>query len=310
MVLGAAAVLINTYVVPPEVIDGMEIPVRMDSFDRGIFSDELGVIVDSKSSINPFYDSTRWSVYGGIWGINGGQGAIIDVDKDSPALVAMGWASPISAVQARLSRPMTNAGVAFRIASVDDYWAVVADPVDSRQWLRILRVVNGKVEEVGHTQKNSLNVFGATLVTVRFEDDGFSIWVDGSISTLVRDDTFADANQSAGLVGVDRKARGAQFDDFALFAEPTVRQLQPESVNPEAPAGAATTPTVAPPPAGGVTTAPVPAPTGGTPPTSGGTPATSGGATTQVSIPGPAADGGGAPASTPPNGEGAGGQGG
>jgi len=91
----------------------MEIPVRMDSFDRGIFSDELGVIVDSKSSINPFYDSTRWSVYGGIWGINGGQGAIIDVDKDSPALVAMGWASPISAVQARLSRPMTNAGVAF-----------------------------------------------------------------------------------------------------------------------------------------------------------------------------------------------------
>ena len=223
LVLGAAAVLINAYVVPPEVIDGMETTVRMDSFDRGIASDELGSIADSKESINPFYEADRWSIYGGIWGINAGQAAIIDVDADAPAMAALGWAVPISAVQARLTRPQVNAGLAFRIASVDDYWAVVADPQESEQSLRILRVVNGEPEEVGRTQKNSMNAFGATLVTVRFEDGGFSVWVDGSISTRVRDDTFAEADQSAGLVGVDRAARGAQFD-CRLVAEPATPQ--------------------------------------------------------------------------------------
>ena len=279
MVLGAAAVLINTYVVPPEVIDGMEIPVRLDSFDRGIASDELGAIADSKKSINPFYEATRWSIYGGIWGINSGQASIEDVDEDAPALAAMGWAEPISAVQARLSSPQVNAGVAFRIASLDDFWAVVADPREGQQRLRIVRVVNGDEEEVGVTQENSLNVFGATLVTIRFEDGGFSIWVDGSISTRVRDDTFADADQSAGLVGLDRSARGARFDDFALFAEPTVRQLQPEAVDPDAPSGA-------------VTTAPDAGPTGGAP-------ASPTGATPQVSLPGPADGGDLPPASAP-----------
>ena len=278
LVLGAAAVLINAYVVPPEVIDGMETTVRMDSFDRGIASGELGSIADSKESINPFYEADRWSIYGGIWGINAGQAAIIDIDEDAPAMAAMGWATPISAVQARLTRPQVNAGLAFRIASVDDYWAVVADPQEDEQSLRILRVVNGKAEEVGRTQKNSMNVFGATLVTVRFEDGGFSVWVDGSISTRVRDDTFAEADQSAGLVGIDRKARGAQFDDFALFAEPTVRQLQPEAVDPQ-------------PPAGAVTTLPGAGPTGGAP-------AAPGGATPQPSIPGPADDGSAATAGT------------
>ncbi|MEZ5380573.1 MAG: hypothetical protein R2754_02115 [Microthrixaceae bacterium] len=271
LVLGAAAVLIGAYVVPPEVIDGMETPVRMDSFDRGIASDELNSSPDSKKSMNPFYEPTRWSIYGGLWGINGGQASIEDIDEDTPALAAMGWATPISSVQARLTSPQVNAGVAFRIASLDDFWAVVADPREGRQQLRILRVVNGEAELVGTTQKESMNVFGATLVTIRFEDDGFSIWVDGSISTRVRDDTFADANQSAGLVGVDRQARGARFDDFALFAEPTVRQLQPESVDPGAPDGAVTST-----PSGGPT---------------GGAPAAPGGATPQVSVPGPA-DGG------------------
>lgn len=271
MVLGAAAVLINTYVVPPDVIDGIEVTVRVDSFDRGIASDELNSSPDSKKSINPFYEAERWSIYGGIWGINAGQASIEDVDEGVPALAAMGWASPISAVQVRLTAPQVNAGVAFRIASLDDFWAVVADPYEDRQLLRIVRVVNGEAEEVGITQQNSLNVFGATLVTIRFEDDGFSIWVDGSLSTRVRDDTFAEANQSAGMVGLDRKARGARFDDFALFVDPEVRQLQPEAVDPGAPAGA-------------VTTLPVAGPTGGAPENPGG-------ATPEVSIPGPA-DGG------------------
>lgn len=231
VIAGALAIIFNNYMIQPDVKNGTDIAVRVDSFERGDTTEVRKSV--SLGTLNGRYNAgARWLPQSGTgWGISEDQATLLWPAEDRPSLLVTGWLTPPTRVQARLTGKVNGAGLLFRYVDNANWWAVVTEWVERRGTLAVelhaIRNINGVVEDVGSTGDNYSYLPGQ-VVTIIMDDEGFDVRVEGSPIMRVNDSRLAgNKANGAGLVVMNTDGAGARWDDFIMYAVPTPLNINP-----------------------------------------------------------------------------------
>ena len=205
--LVAAVLLVRVITNQGEKDELIGVVGTLDTFDRR----------NTTAGLGDFDAAGRWQADAGSWGISDNEAYVATPsDRGSYAVVARSHAE--GAVQVRLSKVTSGAGLLFRYRGVSDHWAVIAVP-QYASWA-IVRVVDGKSTPVANTGLSSTN--DGTTLAVRLDGRKIEVIVNGRVMKTLTDDALRDGK--VGMVAIGPDARNARFDDFRM-ALPSGRPL-------------------------------------------------------------------------------------
>lgn len=151
-----------------------------------------------------------WRADAGVWGISGGE-AWVPGPAEGRNLAVVDLGTVPAALQARVARMASGAGLVFRYRDPANYWAVVAVP-GYATWA-VVKVVAGHERVVTNTGLSP--TADGTALTVILRDDGVGVIVDGDVRENVSDPELADAAM-VGMTTAGPEANVARFDDFRV----------------------------------------------------------------------------------------------
>ena len=176
------------------------------------------VIVDSFDTVGPEAlpaHEFEWGAAIGSWAAERGVARVVSPASEGgvPALVIAGTQTADGLVQVTMSQVTNGSGLAFRLKTAANYWALVAAPPFAT-W-NLVKVVEGEAETVGNV--GVAPVAAGTTIGVMLDGDDIRVMIDGRVRLTLSDRTHNDGTW-IGLVAQGGPVTEARWDDVLVMA--------------------------------------------------------------------------------------------